>query len=187
MFSSAACPAPLMPSIAPKPSSWDHLRKWEEKPGGQAEDMCSCWCKHSGWALPYHFSGRGKCREVNVSGVHVMQTWIGQYGAIVLLKWVVLRNFRWGREGNGVFCGTSFWGGAVSLCFFYCFSCICILRRQFRAVNIAMIYFFFSIFLFSFLKRVSPGQHGLENGWVLSSAQNSLSQKELAFSYLCDA
>lgn len=43
---------------------------------------------------PYHFSGSGKWREVKVSGVHVMQTWIGQYGGMVLLKWVVLRNFK---------------------------------------------------------------------------------------------
>lgn len=63
----------LRPALGPKPSTWDHLevrgssQETRERTCGSTQD------KH----FPYHFSGSGKWREVKVSGVHVMQTWIG--------------------------------------------------------------------------------------------------------------
>lgn len=160
---------PLRPAVAPKPSMRDHLEVRDSRQVARERTCAAAGLRTQDEHCPYHFSGSGKLREVKVSGVHVMQMWIGQYGGMVLLKWVVLRNLKV-KKGN-----REFFAALLPLH----------MHTQ-KAIQGCkhMIHFFCSAFLFSFLKRVSLGEHSLENGRVPRRLQNSLSQRELLLSCL---
>lgn len=75
------------------------------------------------------------------------------------------------------------WQPMLKGCSYYCLSCICVLKRLPRTAKIATRSFFLlSVFVF-FSKRAFLGfsaVHSPENGWVLSSLQNNLSQRDLS-------
>lgn len=80
---------PLRPAVAPKPSIWEHLEVRGSSQEARERTCTSAGVSTQDEHCPHHFSGSGKWREVKDSEVHVMQTWIGQCGGMLLLKWVV--------------------------------------------------------------------------------------------------